>query len=121
MIKHTNSEGCFEILKNVPLQNSDEEITIVFGITIFAMILMVILLSKHIRDIFMNAKVFPMMSLTATPLLMLHVFTLNVKLAKVVKLLIKRLFEILTLDFFDLKSRSEGSKFERESFVDIGY
>ena len=74
--------------------------------------MMVMLLANHIKDLSINSKVkvFPFISLTLTPLIMLHVFTLDVKLAEVVKLLIKRLFPILTYDFLDLKSQLNGTE-----------
>ena len=56
------------------------------------MILMVVMLANHIKDLWMNSKVFPFVSLTLTPLIVLHIFTIDVKLAEVVKLLITRLF-----------------------------
>ena len=56
------------------------------------MITMLMLLVNHIKDISMNSKVFPFVSLTLTPLIVLHVFVIDVKLADVVKLLTKRLF-----------------------------
>ena len=55
------------------------------------MIVMVILLANHIKDLLMNSKVFPFISLTLTPLIVLHVITIDVKLAEVVKLLMTRL------------------------------
>jgi len=53
--------------------------------------MMVVLLARHIKDLQGNSKVFPFISLILTPLIVLHVFTLDVKLAKVVKLQIKDL------------------------------
>ena len=53
---------------------------------------MVILSVNHIKDLLGNSKVFPFISLVLTPLIVLHVFTLDVKLAKVVMLQIKDLF-----------------------------
>ena len=50
------------------------------------------MLAIHIKGLMMNSKVFPFISLTLTPLIVLHVFTVDVNLADVVKLLIKRLF-----------------------------
>jgi len=56
------------------------------------MIMMVILLAKHIKDLWGHSKVLPFISLILTPLLVLHVLTLDMKLAEVVKLQIKDLF-----------------------------
>ena len=56
------------------------------------MIVMVILSVNQIRDIWANAKVFPFISLILTPLIALHVFTVDVEYAEVVKLQIKDLF-----------------------------
>jgi len=53
---------------------------------------MLLLLSKHIRDLLMSGKVFPFMALVLTPLIMLHVYTVEVRLAEVIKLQIKYLF-----------------------------
>ena len=71
---------------------------------------MVMMFADHIKNVLMNSKVFPFISLTLTPIIVLHIFTLDVKLAEVVKLLIKRLFPILTYDFFDLKSQLNGTE-----------
>jgi len=68
------------------MQNYESEITLIFAVKICAMIMMVILLAKHIKDLQGSAKVFPFISLILTPLIVLHVFTLDVKLAEVVKL-----------------------------------
>ena len=92
LIPYTNSEDCLELLQNFPLQNDELEFTIIFAIIDFAIIVMVIMLANHIKVLLMNSKVFPFISLTLTPLIMLHAFTVNVNLAEVVKLLIKRLF-----------------------------
>ena len=92
LIQYTNSEDCLELLQNFPFQNYELEITIIFTIIDFAIILMVMMLANHIKSILMNSKVFRFISLTLTPLIMLHVFTVDVNLAVVVKLLIKRLF-----------------------------
>jgi len=88
---HTNSEGCLELLQYVPLQNYDSEITLIFMITVFSVIVMMALVADHFKQLLMNSKVFPYISLITTLLIMLNVFTLEVELAKVVKLLIKRL------------------------------
>jgi len=74
------------------------------------MTVMIMLLANHIIDLTMNTKVFPFMALTLTPLIMLHVFTIDVNLAKVVKLQIEPLYKILTYDFFDVKSRKSGKE-----------
>ena len=68
------------------MQNYESEITLIFAVKVFAIIVMVILLAKHIKDLQGRAKVFPFISLMLTPLIVLHVFTLDVKLAEVVKL-----------------------------------
>ena len=49
---------------------------------------MVILLANHIKDLFTNSRVFPFITLILTPIIIMHVFTVDVKLAEVVKLLI---------------------------------
>jgi len=67
------------------------------------MTVMIILFANHIKDIKLKSKVFPFMALTVTPLIVLHVFTIDVNLAEVVKLQILALFKILTYDFFDVK------------------
>jgi len=74
------------------MQNYESEITLIFAVKVFAIIVMVILLAKHIKDLQGRAKVFPFISLILTPLIVLHVFTLDVKLAEVVKLQIEDLF-----------------------------
>ena len=56
------------------------------------MILMVILFANHIKDLLTNSKVFPFISLISTPIIIMHVFTVDVKLAEVTKLLMNRLF-----------------------------
>jgi hypothetical protein len=66
------------------------------------------LLANHIKDLNMKIKVFPFMALTLTPLVVLHVFTIDENLAEVVKLQMKALFKILTYDFFDVKSYMTG-------------
>jgi len=53
---------------------------------------MVILLANHFKDLFTNSKVFPFISLILTPIIIIHVFTVEVKLAEVTKILMKRLF-----------------------------
>jgi hypothetical protein len=50
------------------------------------MTVMIMLLANLIKDLKMKSKVFPFMALTLTPLIMIHVFTIDVNLAKVVKL-----------------------------------
>ena len=82
---------------------------------------MVILVVNHIKDLFRNSRVFPFVSLILTPLIMLHIFTIDVKLTEMVKLLIERLFQIFTYDFLDVKSRLRGKRIENPSFSLIGY
>ena len=53
---------------------------------------MVFLLANHFKDLFTNSKVFPFISLILTPIIIIHVFTVEVKLAEVTKILMKRLF-----------------------------
>jgi len=86
LIQHTNSEGCLELHQYFSMQNYESEITLIFAVKVFAMMMMVILLAKHIIDLYCNSKVFPFISLILTPLIVLHVFTLDVTLAEVVKL-----------------------------------
>jgi len=68
------------------MQNYESEITLIFIVKVFMMIVMVMLLAKHIRDLQGSARVFPFISLILTPLIVLHMFTVDVKLAEVVKL-----------------------------------
>jgi hypothetical protein len=68
------------------MQNYESEITLIFMVKVFMMIVMVMLLAKHIRDLKGSARVFPFISLILTPLIVLHMFTVDVKLAEVVKL-----------------------------------
>ena len=89
--------------------------------TVFAMTVMSIVLVNHFKDLWMNSKVFPIVSLTLTPLIVLHVFTLDVKMVLVVRLFMKRLFEIITCDLFDVKSHMTGIKLQRPSFLVAGY
>ena len=92
LIFYTDSEDCLELLQNFPLQNYGLEISIILVIIEFAIVMIVMMLANHIKGLFMNSRVFPFISLTLTPLIMLHAFTVDVNLAEVVKLLIKRLF-----------------------------
>ena len=69
----------------------------------------------------MKSKVFPFMALTLTPLIMIHVFTIDVNLAEVVKLQMQALFKILTFDFFDVKSYMTGEELTTSSFLLAGY
>jgi uncharacterized membrane protein len=92
LIQVTNSEGCLELHQFFSLQNYESEFTLIFAVKVFAMMMMVVLLARHIKDLQGKSKVFPFISLILTPLIMLHVFTLDVKLAEVVKLQIKDLF-----------------------------
>jgi len=103
------------------LQNYEEELTLILVINAFAIAVMIMLLVSHIKDLKMNSKVFPFMALTLTPLIMLHVFTINVNLAKVVELQTKALFKILMYDFFDVKSHMSGKELNTSSFLPVGY
>jgi hypothetical protein len=51
---------------------------------------MVTLVANHVKEQFRTSKLFPFISLTLTPLIALHVFTVDVPLAEVVKFHIKR-------------------------------
>ena len=64
---------------------------------------------------------FPFISLTLTPLVIVHVFTVDVELAVVVKLLIERVFKILTYDVFDVKSGMKESSLKKLSLSLTGY
>ena len=86
LIPHINAEGCLELHQHFPPQNYKEELSLIFVINAFAMTVMIILLANHIKDLKMKSKVFPFMALTLTPLIVLHVFTIDVNLAEVVKL-----------------------------------
>ena len=103
------------------MQNYESEITIILAITVFVIVVMVILFANHIKDLFTNSRVFPFISLILTPIIIMHVFTVDVKLAEVVKLLFKRLFEILTYDFLGMKYRVNRKELERPSLSIIGY
>jgi hypothetical protein len=85
------------------------------------MILMVTLLANHIKDLLTNSRVFPFISLILTIIIIMHVFTVDVKLAEVTKILMKRLFEILTYDFLGVKSRMDRKELERPSLSIAGY
>jgi len=74
------------------MQNYESELTFIFAVKVFAMIMMVILLAMHIKDLWCHSKVFPFISLIMTPLIMLHVFTLDIKLTELVKLQLNDLF-----------------------------
>jgi len=87
------------------MQNYESEITLIFAITVFVMTAMIILLAYHFKEIFTNSRVFPFITLIVTSITIMHVFTVDVKLAEVVKLLIKRLFEVCTYDFLGVKSQ----------------
>ena len=91
MFLYTDSEGCLELLQKVPLQNYEVEFTFIAIVTICTIVLVVILMANHVKELFGNSKVFPFVSLTLTPLIALHVFTVDVKLAEVVKFNIKSL------------------------------
>jgi len=90
VLLHLDSEGCLELIQKVPLQNYEVEFTLALMVTIFTMIVMATLMFNHIIALFGTSKVFPFIFLTLTPLIALHVFTVDVKLAEVVKFLIKR-------------------------------
>jgi len=47
----------------------------------------VILFANHIKELFTNSRVFPFISLILTPIIIMHVFTVDVKLADVNKLM----------------------------------
>jgi len=85
------------------------------------MIAMVILLANQIKDLWTNSRVFPFISLILTPIIIMHVFTVDVKLAEVVKLLIKRLFEVCTYDFLGVKSQITRKELDRPSLSIVGY
>ena len=85
------------------------------------MIAMVILLAYHIKDLWTNWRVFPFISLISSPIIIMHVFTVDVKLAEVVKLLMKRLFEVCTYDFLGVKSQINRKELERPSLSIVGY
>ena len=85
------------------------------------MIVMVFLLANHIKDLLTNSRVFPFISLILTPIIIMHVFTIDVNLAQVVKILVKRLFEVLTYDFLGVKSQMNRKELERPSLSIIGY
>ena len=90
-------------------------------ITIITTIVIVILSSNHIKDLIGNSVVFPFISLLLTPLIVLHVFTVDVNLAAVVHLQIKRAFKIITFDLFDVKSSMTGKELYKPAFLLIGY
>jgi len=90
-------------------------------VTIFMMIVMATLMSKHIKELFGTSKVFPFISLTLTPLIALHALAVDSELAEVVKFLIERLSYILTFDLFDFKSAMTGSQLKIPSLALIGY
>ena len=73
------------------------------------------MLASQIKSLTIDSKVFPFISLTLTLLIVMHVFTVDVKLAEVVKLLIKPLFEIFTYNYFYDKSHMKGSKLKISS------
>jgi len=74
------------------MQNYESEISFIFAVKVFAMIMMVILLAKHIKDLQGTSIVFPFISLILTPLIVMHVFTVDVTMAEVVKLQITDLY-----------------------------
>jgi hypothetical protein len=56
------------------------------------MVVVVILLAYQFKELWTNSRVFPCISLIFTPIIIMHVFTVDVKLAVVTKLLMERLF-----------------------------
>ena len=85
MLLFTDSEGCLELIQKVPLQNCEVEFTLTFMVTIFTMIVLVTLMLNHIKELFCASTVYPFISLMLTPIIVLHVFTVDVNLAEVVK------------------------------------
>jgi hypothetical protein len=79
------------------------------------------LLANHINDLLTNSRVFPFISLILTPIIVMHIFTIDGNLAQVVKIMVKRLFEVLTYDFLGVKSRMNRKELERHSLSIIGY
>jgi hypothetical protein len=59
-------------------------------VTIFTMIVLVTLMFNHIKELFCTSTVYPFISLMLTPIILLHVFTVDVNLAEVVKYQIQR-------------------------------
>ena len=72
------------------------------------MILMAIMLFNYIKNFLVDVKVFPFISLILTPIITMHIFTIEVKLAEVVKFQIEHLFQIITFDFMGVKSKARG-------------
>ena len=85
MFLFTDSEGCLELIQKVPLQNYEIEFTLTSMVTIFTMIMLVTLMLNHIKELFCTSTVYPFISLMLTPIIVLHVFTVDVNLAEVVK------------------------------------
>ena len=85
MFLFTDSEGCLELIQKVPLQNYEVEFTLTYMVTVFTMIVLVTLMLNHIKELFCTSTVFPFISLMLTPIIVLHVFTVDVNLAEVVK------------------------------------
>jgi len=81
----TDSEGCLEQIQKVPLQNYEVEFKLTFMVTIFTMIVLVTLMLNHIKELFCISTVSPFISLMLTPIIVLHMFTVDVNLAEVVK------------------------------------
>ena len=90
MFLYTDSEGCLELIQKVPLQNYDVEFILTFMVTIFTMIVLVTLMFNYIKEHFCTSTVYPFISLMLTPIIVLHVFTVDVNLAEVVKYHIQR-------------------------------
>ena len=85
------------------------------------MIAMVILLANHIKDLWTISRVFPFISLILTPIIIMHILTIDVNLAQVIKILFKRIFEVLTYDFLGVKSKMNRKELEIPSLSIIGY
>ena len=121
MTQFTNSEGCLTLFKKVPLQNYQSEHTFIFTISVSVIVLVVILLANHIKNLWKNSRVFPFIALILTPLIIMHVFAVKVELAIVTKILMKRLFEILTYDFLGIKYRLDRTELKRPALSIVGY
>ena len=92
LTRYINSEGCIELLQNVPLQRHESELIVINTISVCLVIVMALLLVNHIKDLSTNSRVFPFISLVLTPIIIMHVFTVDVKLDMVSTLLMNRLF-----------------------------
>jgi len=78
LTQHTNSEGCLELFKKVPLQTYQSEHSSIYIIAVSVSVVMIILLANHIKDLWINSRVFPFITLVLTPLIIMHVFTVDV-------------------------------------------